>query len=120
MIYNETETDKKIIAKTIHQLNPRHDKPLIKINYTTIPANLLKNKLFNHNKKTFTNTINTHRNRFKITDNDTLFLDKINDLPLKLQPKLLHILQKQKIKHLDENKTIPINIKIITATNRNL
>ncbi|WP_342324063.1 sigma 54-interacting transcriptional regulator [Kosakonia sp. BYX6] len=120
LILGETGTGKEIIARALHQMSPRKDKPLVKINCAAIPSSLLESELFGHDKGAFTGAINTHRGRFEMADEGTLFLDEIGDMPIELQPKLLRVLQEREIERIGGTKTIPVNVRVIAATNRDL
>ena len=120
LICGETGTGKEVIARAIHQLSPRRDKPLVKINCAAIPASLLESELFGHDKGAFTGAINTHRGRFEIADGGTLFLDEIGNLSLPMQAKLLTAIEKRYITRLGAVEPIPIDVRLICATNANL
>lgn len=98
----------------------RKDKPLVKINCAAIPSTLLESELFGHDKGAFTGAINAHRGRFEMADGGTLFLDEIGDMPIELQPKLLRVLQEREIERIGGTRTIPVNVRVIAATNRDL
>lgn len=120
LIQGETGTGKELIARAIHKLSNRGNKPMIKLNCATIPAPLLESELFGHEKGAFTGAIKQKLGRFEIANGGTLFLDEIGELPLELQPKLLRVLQDGEFERIGGNKTIKSDVRIITATNRNL
>ncbi|KLO01664.1 hypothetical protein ABN09_15450, partial [Morganella morganii] len=109
-----------LIARAIHRLSERHHRSMIKMNCAAIPSGLLESDLFGHDKGAFTGATTTHIGRFEMADKSTLFLDEIGDMPLDLQPKLLRVLQEREIERIGGNKVIPVDVRLIAATNRNL
>lgn len=120
-IYGESGVGKELIAQSIHQLSPRANKAFIRINCGSIPESLLESELFGYEKGAFTGALNQgKKGLFELANEGTLFLDEIGELPLNLQVKLLRALQEREIIKIGGSQTIPINIRIITATNKNL
>jgi formate hydrogenlyase transcriptional activator len=120
LILGETGTGKELIARGIHRMSRRKDGPFIKVNCAAIPTGLLESELFGHEKGAFTGAINQKMGRMELADGGTLFLDEIGDIPLELQPKLLRVLQDQEFEHLGSNRTIRVDVRVVTATNRDL
>ncbi len=120
LILGETGTGKELIARAIHRLSERHHRSMIKMNCAAIPSGLLESDLFGHDKGAFTGATTPHIGRFEMADKSTLFLDEIGDMPLDLQPKLLRVLQEREIERIGGNKVIPVDVRLIAATNRNL
>jgi chemotaxis protein methyltransferase CheR len=120
LILGETGTCKEMIARAIHDLSPRKNRTLIKVNCSTLPANLIESELFGHEKGAFTGSLARHLGRFEVADGSTFFLDEIGELPLELQGKLLRVLQDGEFERLGGTRTIKVNTRIIAATNRNL
>lgn len=120
-IYGDSGVGKELIAFAIHQLSARAEKPFIKINCGSIPENLLESELFGYEKGAFTGALSQgKKGLFELANEGTLFLDEIGELPLNLQVKLLRALQEREIMKLGGSRAIPINIRVITATNKNL
>ena len=120
LICGETGTGKELIARALHDLSPRRTHPFVKLNCAAIPLGLLESELFGHEKGAFTGAIAQRTGRFELANNGTLFLDEIGEIPLELQPKLLHVLQEQAFEHLGGSRTIKTNARLIAATNRDL
>ena len=119
-ISGESGTGKEVIAKAIHQMGERKDKPFIAINCSSIPETLLESELFGHSKGAFTGAADKKIGLFEEADGGTLFLDEIGDLSLPLQAKLLRVLQERKIKRIGENQFRNIDVRIISATHKDL
>ena len=120
LIGGETGTGKELLAHLIHLLSPRGDNAFIEVNCAAIPENLFESELFGHEKGSFTGAIGRRRGHFEIAHGGTLFLDEITEMPLVLQPKLLHVLQEKRFSRIGGEKPIDVDIRLISATNRNL
>jgi transcriptional regulator with GAF, ATPase, and Fis domain len=120
LLLGETDTGKELIANAIHRSSPRKDGPFIKVNCGAIPETLLDSELFGHEKGAFTGAISQKRGRFERADRGTIFLDEIGELPPQTQVRLLHVLQKKEIERVGGTGSIPVDIRIISATHRNL
>ncbi len=119
-INGETGTGKEVLAKAIHAASPRADAPFIGVNCGAIPEQLLESELFGHEKGAFTGANVKHDGLFKAADGGTLFLDEIGDMPLDLQVKLLRVLQDFEIRPVGSTSSIPVNVRIISATHNDL
>ncbi|MDR2935678.1 MAG: sigma-54 dependent transcriptional regulator [Candidatus Adiutrix sp.] len=120
MIHGESGTGKELLARALHLKSPRAAKPLIPVNCGAIPEELLEAELFGHEKGAFTNAVRTRIGRFEMADGGTIFLDEIGDMSPKLQVKLLRVVQEHEIERVGGDRIIPVDIRIITATNVDL
>jgi len=120
LILGESGTGKEKIAHTIHKLSPRANKPLVTVNCAALPLTLIESELFGHEKGAFTGASDRRIGKFEQADGGSIFLDEIGELPLEAQVKLLRVLQEKEIERLGGSGTKKIDVRIITATNRNL
>jgi formate hydrogenlyase transcriptional activator len=120
LILGETGTGKELIARAIHRMSPRRNLPFITLNCAAIPTGLLESELFGYERGAFTGALSQKIGRFEMAHRGTLFLDEVGDIPLDLQPKLLRALQEKSFERLGGTKTIPIDVRLLAATNRNL
>jgi two-component system response regulator GlrR len=119
-IQSESGTGKELLAKAIHKASPRRDKPFIAVNCAAIPEQLLESELFGHAKGSFTGATTAHTGLVQIADGGTLFLDEIGDMPLPFQTKLLRLIQEREVRPVGSTRTIPVDIRIISATHQDL
>jgi|GEM_PF-954045 len=120
LILGETGTGKELVARAIHKLGNRREHPFVTLNCAAIPSGLLESELFGYEKGAFTGALTRKKGRFELAHKGTLFLDEIGDISLDLQPKLLRALQEKEFERLGGTRTIPIDVRLVAATNRNL
>jgi formate hydrogenlyase transcriptional activator len=120
LILGETGTGKELVARAIHKMSPRNYLPFVTLNCAAIPTGLLESELFGYERGAFTGALSQKIGRFEMAHRGTLFLDEVGDIPLDLQPKLLRALQEKAFERLGGTKTIPIDVRLVAATNRNL
>jgi two-component system, NtrC family, response regulator PilR len=120
LISGESGTGKELVARAIHLNGPRHGKPFIAVNCGAIPENLIESELFGHVRGAFTGAVSDHTGLFKQADQGTIFLDEVGELPLHLQVKLLRVLQEKSFTPVGGSKPIKVDVRVISATNREL
>ncbi len=120
MILGETGTGKGLIARRIHELSGRRDRPLVNVNCAALPATLIESEFFGHERGAFTGATERKIGRFELADSGTIFLDEIGDLPIELQAKLLRVLQDHEFERLGSSNTKTVDVRVIAATNRDL
>ena len=120
LVLGETGTGKELVARAIHKMSGRRNRPFITLNCAAIPTGLLESELFGYERGAFTGALTQKIGRFERAHQGTLFLDEVGDIPLELQPKLLRALQEKEFERLGGTRTIPIDVRLLAATNRNL
>jgi len=120
LITGENGTGKELVARTIHQLSARADRPLIDVSCAAIPEDLIESELFGHEKGAFAGVVSKKIGKFELANNGTIFLDEIGDMSLTTQAKILRALQEQKIQRVGGNRTISVDVRVIAASNKNL
>ena len=120
LLLGETGTGKELFASLIHDLSLRRSRPMVRVNCAAIPSTLIESELFGRERGAFTDAIARQVGRFELADRSTIFLDEIGDLPPEVQVKLLRVLEDRQIERLGNPKSIPLNVRIIAATHRDL
>lgn len=118
VIEGETGTGKEVVAQSIHKLSTRKDKPFIVFDCGAVPESLIESELFGHEKGSFTGAIMTRQGLFEMAQGGTIFLDELGELSIDLQPKLLRVLEQREVRRVGSAKAIPVDVRIIAATNR--
>jgi PAS domain S-box-containing protein len=120
LIQGESGTGKELIARAIHAASPRKNRPLIKVNCAALPSSLIESELFGHEKGAFTGATSKRIGRFELAEGGTLFLDEVGEIPLDVQVKLLRVIQEREFERVGGQTPIKMDVRVITATNRNL
>jgi formate hydrogenlyase transcriptional activator len=120
LLLGETGTGKEMVASAIHDRSPRRERVMVRVNCAAIPTALIESELFGREKGAYTGALSKQIGRFELADNSTLFLDEVGELPMDVQVKLLRVLEEKRIERLGSSKPVKVDIRIITATNRDL
>jgi two-component system nitrogen regulation response regulator NtrX len=120
LITGENGSGKELVARAVHRLSSRADKPCVEVNCAAIPDSLIESELFGHEKGAFTDAVSSRKGRFELADKGTLFLDEIGDMSMAAQSKVLRVIQEQKLERVGGEKTIETDVRILAATNKNL
>jgi transcriptional regulator with GAF, ATPase, and Fis domain len=120
LILGESGTGKELVARAVHENSSRRGKPLVRVNCASIPKDLFESEFFGHVRGAFTGAIKDRIGRFELANGGTLFLDEVGEIPLELQGKLLRVLQEGQFEKVGEDRTRSVDVRIISATNRNL
>ncbi len=120
LLRGETGTGKELVAHAIHINSPREEKPVVRVNCAALAPGVLESELFGHEKGSFTGAMERRRGRFELADGGTLFLDECGDLPMEVQIKLLRTLQERELERVGGNETVKVDVRVVSATNRNL
>ena len=118
LITGESGTGKELVARTIHKMSPRREKPFVAINCSAIPESLMESELFGHEKGAFTGAASRRQGCFELADTGTLLLDEIGEMPALLQAKLLRVIEERAVRRLGSRKEIEVDVRLLAATNR--
>jgi len=120
LISGSSGTGKELVARVIHQLSPRREKPFVAVHCAALSETLLESELFGHERGAFTGAVNARKGRFELADGGTIFLDEVGEIAPTVQVKLLRVLQERELERVGGTRTIPVDLRIISATNKDL